>query len=261
MAEYEKEKWDQAAGDYQKVFRLGLNDYNASLLRFWKENGMLRPGDRVLDIGCGVGKYGTYLAEMGMDVTLTGISEEMIRHAEKNMSRDTTPWAVYCGDFREITGEEPAFSRGFDLTISTMSPAVQDVETVRKISRMTRRWCFLTRFIRWEQPLRDRLMRAMEMEPRPAFDDLQGEYDTLMQAIREAGQEPRLRQVDYNWSDRRTPAEMADYLRFNYATEEDPEDFHARALAAAERLADADGTVLDEVRTKVSWIYWRTEGG
>ena len=74
----ERAKWDEAAPEYQSVFRLGLNDYNSALLRFWQENGMLTPGCRVIDIGCGVGKYGAYLAGLGCDVTLTDISENMI---------------------------------------------------------------------------------------------------------------------------------------------------------------------------------------
>ena len=61
-----REHWDRAAADYQNVFRLGLNDYNSSLLHFWQSEGMLFPGARVIDIGCGVGKYGTYLAELGL---------------------------------------------------------------------------------------------------------------------------------------------------------------------------------------------------
>ena len=66
--------WDEAAADYQRVFRMGLNDYNRQLLEFFTSNGLLHPGCRVLDIGCGVGKYGTYFAELGCGVTLTDIS-------------------------------------------------------------------------------------------------------------------------------------------------------------------------------------------
>ena len=128
----EEKQWNQVAPDYQRVFRLGLNEYNASLLRFWQDEGMLFPGARVLDIGCGVGKYGTYLAELGYDVTLTDISGEMLRHAEENMAKHSTPWAVYRCDFNEVTGREPVFEKGFDLAISTMSPAIHDVETVKK---------------------------------------------------------------------------------------------------------------------------------
>lgn len=70
--------WDEAAADYQRVFRMGLNDYNRQLLEFFTSNGLLHPGCSVLDIGCGVGKYGTYFAELGCGVTLTDISP---RHA------------------------------------------------------------------------------------------------------------------------------------------------------------------------------------
>ena len=92
----ERENWDRMAGDYQAVFRLGLNGYNEGLLRFWHEQGMLRPGFRVLDIGCGVGKYGTYLAELGYDVTLTDISGEMLRHAGENMAKYGVPLTLKC---------------------------------------------------------------------------------------------------------------------------------------------------------------------
>ena len=137
MAENEKEKWDEAADDHQRVFSLGLNEYNASLLRFWHEEGMIFPGCRVIDIGCGVGKYGVYLAQLGCDVTLTDISEEMLRFVSANLANVTTPWTTCCCDFNEVTGEEPVFQDGFDLSICTMSPAVHDAETVKKMSAMT----------------------------------------------------------------------------------------------------------------------------
>ncbi|MCR5087986.1 MAG: class I SAM-dependent methyltransferase [Oscillospiraceae bacterium] len=76
-------KWDQAADDYQRVYLLGLSEYNTSLLLFWREQGMIWPGSKVLDIGCGVGRYGAYLAELGCELTLTDISGEMLRRARE----------------------------------------------------------------------------------------------------------------------------------------------------------------------------------
>ena len=35
--------WDEAAADYQRVFRMGLNDYNRQLLEFFTSNGLLHP--------------------------------------------------------------------------------------------------------------------------------------------------------------------------------------------------------------------------
>ena len=255
-----RENWDRAAADYQNVFRLGLNDYNASLLHFWQSEGMLFPGARVIDIGCGVGKYGTYLAELGYDVTLTDISGEMLRHAKANMARYKTPWAVYRCDFNEATGEEPVFAAGFDLAISTMSPAIHDTGTVRKMSAMTRGWCFLARFYDWEQPFRNMLMRELNMEPRRVFDDLKGDCASMIRAVNEASFVPRVKYVNYSWSDARTPEQMADYMLRNYFPEEENKDrLYRETLSLAKRHAGPDGTVSDEVSTRVAWIYWKTE--
>lgn len=256
----EAEKWDRVAENYQDVFLLGLNEYNSSLLCFWKENGMLPPGARVLDIGCGVGKYGTYLAELGCDVTLTDISAEMLRRAEENMAKYQTPWAVYRCDFSEATGEEPVFADGFDLVISTMSPAVHDAATVRKMSEMSRGWCFLARFRDWEQPLRDRIMQTLGVEPLRDLSDLEGDVSSMIRAVGEAGYTPLVRTVDYCWADRRTPERMADYLRRRYFEDEAEADrLRDAAVEIARSLSDPDGCVEDAVNTRVAWIYWKTE--
>lgn len=253
-----RENWDRAAGNYQDVFRLGLNDYNASLLRFWQEEGMLFSGARVLDIGCGVGKYGTYLAELGYDVTLTDISGEMLHHAEENMAKYKTPWALYRCDFNEASGTEPVFEKGFDLAISTMSPAIHDVETVKKMSAMTRGWCFLARFYDWAQPYRDRLMRELGMEPRRVFNDLHGDCASMVQSVSAAGFVPQVRYVDYNWADLRTPEQMADYMSRTYFVEAENRDaLTHETLRLAKQHANAEGKVSDNVNTRVAWIWWK----
>ena len=254
----EKKLWDEAAGDYQRVFSLGLSGYSAALLRFWQDEGMIWPGCRVLDVGCGVGKYGCYLAELGCDVTLTDISEEMLRHAAANMAKYRTPWAIHACDFNAVTGEEPVFSQGFDLVISTMSPAVHDERTVRKMSALSRGCCFLSRFQSWEQPTRDALLRRMGTAPRRMVEAPEEDVAAMVRAVGAAGFRPRVKTVPYRWSDGRSPEEMADFL-CRRCLEAEPGDtaLYDRALRASRALADEKGRVADAVNTTVAWIYWR----
>lgn len=260
-SENEKQKWDDAALNYQDVFKLGINEYNARLLHFWQEKGMLFPGCRVIDIGCGVGKYGTYLASLGCDVTLTDISEKMIRNAKENMARFSTPWTALCCDFNEITGEEEAFSRGFDLAISTMSPAIHDLETVRKMSSITHGWCFVARFYDWQQPLRDELMTEAGIEPKRRFEgSLKLDCEDMLKAVRDAGFMPHIEYVDYGWADERSAKEMAEYMYRNYfADESNGIELKDRVYCAITEKYGKDGFVNDCVNTKVAWIYWKTE--
>ena len=251
------EKWNGSAGDYQRAFKLGQSEYNLAVLAFWQEQGMLWPGCRVLDIGCGVGKYGLMLAGLGCDVTLTDISPEMLRHAEENMAAYTSPWRCFACDFHELTGQEPVFAQGFDFSFSTMSPAIHDVETVKKMSSMTHGWCFLSRFCAWQQSVRDEVMRRAGLVPRSMFGDLEADCAALVQAVSAAGFRPQLRYADYSWSDRRSPADMADYMLRHYWDGAEGREAAAKAFEEAARsLCDSQGLVSDGVDTKVAWIYW-----
>lgn len=252
-------RWDQVAGHFQSIFRMGINEYNASLLRFWAEEGMLFPGARVIDIGCGVGKYGTWFAELGCDVTLTDISSEMLRYASENMAKYETPWTTYQCDFREITGDESVFLKKYDLAVSTMSPAVNDVETVRKMSVMTSGWCFLSRFFSWSQPFRDLLVTELGLKPRQMHRDLEEDCSQLISNVKDAGYRPNVRYVNYDWEDHRTSEQMADYLLANYFDELEQDRYSKKLLRLAEKHADVNGLVTDAVNTQVAWISWKTD--
>ena len=257
MENLSAERWDRAAGDFQAVFRLGQNEYNESLFRFWEEEGLLRPGDRVLDLGCGVGKYGVLFARKGYRVSLSDLSPEMLRLARENMAGAETPWDAFTCDFHRATGEEAGFAGGFDFSISTMSPAVCDADTVKKLSAMTRRCCFLSRFSHWEQPLRDAVLAGAGIAPREKNAALKEDCEALLAAVRAAGNTPRTRTVDYDWCDRRSPSALADML-LRREIEEADEKLRPALESAAARFAEADGLVPDAVHTRVLWLWWFT---
>jgi len=250
--------WDAVAQNYQNVYRLGQNDYNKSLFSFWIQQGMLRPGDRVLDIGCGVGKYGVMFAGYGCDVTLTDISPEMIARARENLAPYSVPHRAEVSDFSAATGEEPVYAPGFDFSISTMSPAVSTVETVRRMSSMTRGTCFLTNFCVWEQPARDAVMRSLALPTQPLMHGLAADCDALTAAVREAGYTPQQLIVDYCWADDRTPTEQVQYLKSRYADAlagvSEPE-----LLKAVTALCSENGLFHDNINTKVLWLWWSTQ--
>jgi len=62
----------------------------------------INPGDTVLDIGGGPGRYSVYLAEKGCDVTLFDLSSENINHASKYASEHGLSIRAICGDAREV---------------------------------------------------------------------------------------------------------------------------------------------------------------
>lgn len=248
--------WDKEAVKYQQVFKTaGKNEYNIKLMDFFCSQLGLRPGSRVIDIGCGVGKYGTYFAAMDCDVTLTDISGEMLRHARENMSAFSSPCTFLQCDFNDVSPENESFNPPFDLAISTMSPAIHDVNTVKKMSAVTKGWCFVSRFADWRQPIRDEYYSLSGTEPkhRMSVENLKQDVENLCAMVKEAGFSPILRIEDYNWTDIRTAREAA----ARFADSESGEEFD-RALKIVKSLCNDRGEFVDTVNTKAAWIYWKS---
>ena len=83
----------------------------------------------------------------------------------------------------------------------------------------------------------------------------------FVEAVREAGFVPQVRYVDYNWADPRTSEQMADYMGRTYFAEDENRDALTReTLRLARQHANAEGKVIDNVNTRVAWIWWKTEG-
>jgi len=60
----------------------------------------IKPGDRVLDIGGGPGRYSLYLAKRGCDVTLFDLSDGNIAFAKQKAAEQGVKIKTVCGDAR-----------------------------------------------------------------------------------------------------------------------------------------------------------------
>lgn len=253
------QKWNDVASDYQKVYQLGINEYSKKMLVFLLEKDMLRPGCRVIDVGCGVGKYGTYFATLGCDVTLSDISAGMLELARQNMENFTTPWTTLECDFETVDPVHPVFEEGFDLGISTMCPAIHNVQTVRKLSDMIHGWCFVTHFTSWKEPLRERFYEKIGVSPQEDMNRFSRHIDGLLQAVKDAGFTPQICHVPYNWSDNRTATEAAEYLLNRLEGIAITDSLREKAIIAATELCNENGVFVDAVNTTVAWVYWESK--
>ena len=88
--------------------------YNANVLSEWNRitnrpeflltcrmlDRYIKPGDKVLDIGGGPGRYSFYLSEKGADVTLFDLSPENVKFADEKSAELNLPVKTICGDAR-----------------------------------------------------------------------------------------------------------------------------------------------------------------
>lgn len=243
--------WDNAADNYQQVFSLGISEYNRRVLDFLRAKGHIFPGSRVLDVGCGVGKYGTYLAALGCRVALNDISPKMLAFAKENM-KAYPETEFYPGDF--ASPSFPSDTGSFELVMSTMSPAVSSSAAIKKMISLSHGGVFIARFAQWSQPTRTKLLMLAGLS---AFSDAGGVEEDCRDfenALRSTGNAFEKQLQPYSWSDPRTPEQLAAFTVRSCGIEDSPE-IRRKLISAASLLADDSGLISDEVNTITAWYY------
>lgn len=92
----------------------GFMRRRAAWVREW--GARLRPGDRILELGCGDGALSCMLASEGFDVTGVDISPGMIEEARRRAESESSPARFEVADSDLFKTEEP-----FDAVVSFMS--------------------------------------------------------------------------------------------------------------------------------------------
>ena len=92
----------------------GFMRRRAAWVRDW--GARLRPGDRILELGCGDGALSCLLASEGFDVTGVDISPGMVEEARRRAEGESSPARFEVADSDLFRAEEP-----FDAVVSFMS--------------------------------------------------------------------------------------------------------------------------------------------
>jgi len=92
----------------------------------------IKPGDTVLDIGGGPGRYSVYLAEKGCNVTLFDLSSENINHAGKYATEHGLSIRTICGDAREV---DSVINEQFDhvLLMGPLYHLIEELDRVKAV--------------------------------------------------------------------------------------------------------------------------------
>ncbi len=97
----------------------------------------IAPGERVLDIGGGSGRYSLYLAEKGCDVTLLDLSEESVAFAAEQAKKQNLPLRTLQGDAREA---DTLLQSSFDhiLLMGPLYHLLEEADRVKAVNAALR---------------------------------------------------------------------------------------------------------------------------
>lgn len=254
----ERDRWNQAADHFQKIIDDENGGYTNRLLKFLCEEGALKKGSRVADIGCGAGKYAVQFARLGCSLLLVDFSENMMAYTKKNLASYGIETEESVCDWSAVDIEKNGWKNSVDLAFASMTPAVASDEDIFKLCEISRKYCFMSKFLSRKNLL------FQEIADKCGIEDEQ-ETETgeeLLKPLRyllSRGCLPQIRCVPYGWENRYTPEEAEAYLlnsETGFRIKEKGLEKELKAVLL--KMAEKDGYVKEKVEAKVFWMLWET---
>lgn len=254
-----KRLWDFRSDDFRKGRSSPGNEKRlAAVLDYLEEFGIPRPGNSVLDIGCGPGLFSAAFGRKGADVTGLDVSPEMLKRAEARAKEENLPNAVFrAGTWEETDLAASGWERRFDLVFASLCPGVNGAEGLRKMTAASRGFCFYGGFLRRSDPVRE--AAEAEVFGEDGTTDWGLGVRCAWNILWLRGHKPLVRYFDISW-ERRRPLEETVEMQALHLAARTPVDAALRARVAhkLEELSEG-GFVLERVEAVQAWIVWRAD--
>ncbi len=171
------ETWDRRAKTYCKDDESdsGRRDRRKAkqehIIGLLEKQKALRPGIRILDVGCGTGAWAFAFASRGAEIVGIDFSSAMI----ERMKEETPPTLrdrITCleRNWHDFDIEKEGFAKSFDLVFANMTPAINGPESFLKFVKASREWCFFAGWAgRRKEPLLEGLWLQLAGREKPTF--------------------------------------------------------------------------------------------
>lgn len=249
--------WDGRAEEFNLKRQEKKKDQRInSVLKLLTAEGMLKEDGHVLDVGCGPGKYSVEFAKRVHSVTGTDISPKMIEFARENAKTEglnntsfkTLDWEM--ADLRAMEWEKK-----FDLVFASMTPAISSKNSLEKMVRASKGFCFLSTFIKRKDSVRDLLRSRMDW-PRSGRDFSKTIYCGF-NILWLMGFCPELTYLDREWENTYTlERALSLYTSYFEMTHSLSQEEKAALAAYLEELS-RNGQVRETIEARIAWMYWK----
>ena len=140
------ERWNGRAKSFaQNAIAPSSQTKVDELLGWLSQNGAIKEGFKVLDIGAGSGRYALPMAKMGCDVTALEPAPSMVEHMRERMAQENVrnitilnkPWQA-------VELEQDSMLGQYDLVFASMTPGIQRPDDLLKMIKASRKACYLS---------------------------------------------------------------------------------------------------------------------
>ncbi len=258
--EKEQTYWEKTASFIHTASQSSsLQEKATTTLNFLTEKEILFPGASILDIGCGSGLHALAFAQKSTDVVGVDIAANAIAYARKQaLYRPETKLHFLQADWNTIDLDEKGWRNKFDLVFASLSPAIYDLRTLKKMIEASRGYCFYAYPVKKLTGLCDDLAKCLHTTQKEVLDPGESAY-CLYNLTYLLGYYPEIQYEDLNWKIRISLDQAVDYYinKLKFPTPPSPLQKN-RILAFLREHAD-DNIITEHHCSKIAWIYWRVK--
>lgn len=265
MQNWQKEPLDLT--ETEKFWNLRADEFNnhpsndenekrlEETMRLLSSRNLVHEHAKILDIGCGPGKYALAFARSAKRVEGIDISPQMLQYAMENAAQahcDNVFFKLAAWETVNLT--EYGWNRKFDLVFASMCPAISSGESLLKMCLASKGYCFLSGFVQRKDELRDELYRAIYGK-QPARRWGRNIYFAI-NVLLLSGYYPEVTYHDVEF-EHRWPLERAVEIYSRQLQEKNMAklDINKQIGDYLQNIAP-DGIVKEKVRAKIARLYW-----
>ena len=260
--------WDNRAEDWGKEleknggFQKSLSDRVSRVSEYLRNHGLLTQDSRVIDIGCGPGRFVAEFARTSKHVTGMDISPEMLKlGAEYAKKEGLSNVSFVAGDFREFDISDAGWENQFDLVFTSITPAIGTLNSLEKLMKICRGYCFNSCFVRWEDNIERRISEEVLGIPyRPSHGKHDIWFYSLFNLLWLKGYFPETSYHRQNCSEYAdADADLARYYSRTFSENlQEDDEMTEKILDFLKKNSDSGGKIIREYQRWYGWILWDT---
>lgn len=253
----EESYWDNRAEEFNNSVYSSTSEMRVNkIINFLSVNGMLTKESSVLDIGCGPGRFAVEFAKRAKNVVGIDISGRMLDFAVKNVqSQKLTNVSYKKLNWVEADIEANGWNKKFDLVTAINCPGIKDRNTLEKMMKASRKYCFLSNFVERTDSVRDFIVSEILKLEGSKF--CSNTIYSIINILWLLGYYPSITYFDFEIERERTVEDAYAYYCSSIKMDGRLNNEQRNSIMDYLKKSSENGIIREKVRSKTALVYWQ----